>query len=66
MNIYIGEAEWNEFSFENKMKLLYRLRQSQSELARQMEPCISLMVEEERNRQEIDIEATLKHCLEEE
>lgn len=59
-NVFIGEEEWTDYSYESKLMLLYRLRQSKSELARVIEKPLSLLIEEEKNDREIDYEATLK------
>lgn len=60
INVYIGDEEWNAYSYQNKLRFLYRLRQSQSPLAKSMEKSIGLLIEEERASREVDIAATLK------
>ncbi len=59
-HIFIGDEEWKNYSYENKIRLLYRLRQSESFLAKELCKPISLLVEEEQLNREIDFEATLK------
>ena len=34
VNIYIGEDEWANYSFQNKVRLLYRLKNSDNLLAK--------------------------------
>lgn len=62
VNVYIGEEEWTNYSFQNKVRLLYRLRNSDNVLAKELVKSISLLVEEEQKMREIDYEATLKQC----
>lgn len=62
INVYIGEEEWANYSFQNKVRLLYRLRQSDSALAKDIVKSISILVEEEQSQREIDYEATIKQC----
>lgn len=62
VNVYIGEEEWANYSFQNKVRLLYRLRNSDNVLAKELVKSISLLVEEEQKMREIDYEATLKQC----
>ncbi|MES9681732.1 hypothetical protein ABWK22_02205 [Gottfriedia acidiceleris] len=62
VSVYIGEEEWANYSFQNKVRLLYRLRQIDSGLAKQVVKKVSLLIEEEQNQREIDYEATLKQC----
>ncbi|MFE4029312.1 hypothetical protein ACFX4N_24480 [Priestia sp. YIM B13551] len=64
VHVFIGNEEWATFSFENKVRLLYRLRQCETLLARELEKTISLLVEEEQKEREIDYEATLKRAEE--
>ncbi|BCT30429.1 MULTISPECIES: hypothetical protein [Bacillus subtilis group] len=61
INIYIGEEEWCNYSFENKVRLLYRLKQSLSPLAKETEKSLSMLVEKEKNEREIDYEATYQN-----
>lgn len=60
INVIIGEQEWADYSFQNKVRLLYRLKQSESSLAKTMVNSISILVEEEQNKNEIDYDATLR------
>lgn len=64
VNIYIGEKEWRNYSLQNKIRLLYRLRQSSTDIARALEPALSLLIQEEQNRLEIDYEATYQKFYE--
>lgn len=59
-HIYIGEEEWKQYSFQNKVRLLYRIRQSSSTLAKELARSITLLIEDEQKKNEIDYEATLK------
>lgn len=60
VHIYIGEEEWKHYSFQNKVRLLYRIKQSSSTLAKEMAQSITLLIEEEQKKNEIDYEATIK------
>ncbi|AXK21616.1 hypothetical protein ACW4EZ_30180 (plasmid) [Bacillus toyonensis] len=62
VNIYIGEDEWANYSFQNKVRLLYRLKNSDNLLAKQLVKSISSLIEEEQKMSEIDYEATVKQC----
>lgn len=58
--VEIGKEEWEAFSYKDKVRLLYRLRQSQHQLANQIANAVDLLLEEERLQNEIDYEATFK------
>lgn len=64
-NVHIGAEEWAEYSFQNKVRLLYRLKQSKTQIAQELVKTVSLLVEEEQRQLEIDYDATLKKCIEE-
>lgn len=64
VHVFIGEEEWANYSFENKVRLLYRLRQSKTVLAQHLVKSLSLLVEEEQQQREIDYEATYKKIYE--
>jgi len=64
VNVFIGVEEWANYSFENKVRLLYRLRGSKTVLAKELEKSISLLVEEEQRERQIDYEATLRKAEE--
>ncbi|MEX3713393.1 hypothetical protein ABFV99_13395 [Cytobacillus horneckiae] len=65
VNVYIGEEEWQNYSYENKLRLLYRLKHSESLLSLGFEPLVTL-IEEEQREKEIDYDATLKNIEENE
>lgn len=60
INVYIGEEEWRNYSFQNKVRLLYRLRESDVPLAQLMAKPLSLMIAEEQKNQVVDVEATIR------
>ena len=62
INIWIGEEEWHKYSMQNKVRLLYRLRESDTPLAQLMAKSISQLVEEEQRHYQIDYDATIKRC----
>lgn len=62
INVYIGEEEWQNYSFQNKVRLLYRLRQSDIPLAQLMAEPLGMMIDYEQKQHQIDIEATIKRC----
>lgn len=61
IEIYIGDAEWASWSYLDKVRLLYLLKQNKSELAQYMADRLGPLIEEERRANTVDIDATLKH-----
>lgn len=65
IHVFIGEEEWKNYSFQNKVRLLYRLRQSDNALAKDLVKAIELLVEEEQSQREIDYDATISRIEDE-
>lgn len=61
IDIHIGDEEWAKCGYQDKLRLLYLLKQNRTELAQFMAKRLAPLIEEERRLNTIDIEATLKH-----
>lgn len=61
IKVEIGEEEWDNFPYENKVRLLYRLKQSRHKLAQDIAKAVEHLVEEEKLQKEIDYDRTFQH-----
>jgi len=57
---HITDEEWDQFPFESKILLLYRLKNSKHEGMKQLLDSVGQVIEHEKLEREIDYEATYK------
>lgn len=66
LQVFIGQKEWDNYSYEDKLRLLYLLQQSNTSLANSLKEPIENLVEKERKENEIDLKKTFETCYKDE